>query len=176
MEIALRIIGGLIIAFACSIMLDWLMPKFKRKEQADEATARQNKTVKLGKELSELFIIVVPMVNIVEIIIVAAPILITRYMGMNYIAVVSVWSAMTLFNDIMMFFLFTKATYDDEKITVKKVFRKAKEYYYSDIIYFSPVANLRVKTTKGSFILFNAFAGTASLRAVLFEKCKDARN
>ncbi|MDE6200850.1 MAG: hypothetical protein K2M47_03100 [Clostridiales bacterium] len=109
MEISLRILGGIIIAFACSIMLDWwLVPKFRRKEQADETIARQNQTVKLGKELTELFVIAVPMMNIVEIIIVAAPVLITEYMGMNYIAVVSVWSAMTLFNDIMMFFLFTR--------------------------------------------------------------------
>lgn len=176
MEIALRIIGGLIITFTCSIMLDWLIPKFKRKEQVDEATAGKNKTVKLSKELTELFAVSIPLLNIVAIIIVAAPVLITEYMGMNYIVVLCVWGAMTLFNDIMMFFLFTKATYDEEKIIVKKVFRKAKDYYYSDITYFSPVANLRVKTTKGSFILFNAFAGTASLRAVLFEKCKDARN
>ena len=70
--------------------------------------------------------------------------------------------------------MFTKATYDDEKIIFKKIFRKPKAYYFSDITSFTKTGNLKVVTKNGSFMLFNALSGTNSLRQLIAEKTSQA--
>lgn len=70
----------------------------------------------------------------------------------------------------VLFVFFSIATYDDEKITIKKLFSKAKGYYFADIISFTKTGNLKVVTKNGKFMLFNALSGTKSLRQLITGK------
>lgn len=175
MEIALRVLSGILVSVSISIIVELIVikklyPKLKKREDDTEQKAKTTKTVKLDKRLSIIFISLLVFVNIIGVLIIALPKVITEYLEFNYIATVCVWWVFVIFEDVFCYFIFMQAAYDDEKIIVKKLFFKPKEYYYSDITYYSKKGNLRVKTPKGSFVLFNALAGTQSLRGVITQK------
>lgn len=113
--------------------------------------------------------------NIIGILIIALPKVIIEYLKFNYVATLCVWWIPIILDDVVFYFMCTTVKYDDDKITVKKLFHKPKEYYYGDIISYTKSGNLKVITKNGSFTLFNAFAGTNSLREIIAKK-KETNN
>ncbi|MDE7395706.1 MAG: hypothetical protein K2M95_06285 [Clostridiales bacterium] len=177
MEIALRIITGGILSFFVPLLINVIirskMPKWEKWEMENEQEAKSKNYVKLDKNFYMFFLVACIIVNLTGILIVALPKLITKYIGFSYIVILIIWWAMLIFDDTMLCLMCTQATYDDEKIVVKKVFCKPKEYYYSDIVDYTVKGNLKVKTTKGNFLLFNLCAGTSSLRDLIIRKCNN---
>lgn len=170
--ILLNILSMILTELTLQIIFTFLSPYLKKKEKTDEENAKQFRYVKLNKKLLIVFISLSVIIDAVGIIIFAAPDLIINFLGFNYIATIICWWIPLIFDNIFLYFLFTTVKYDDEKIVVKKVFSKPKEYKYDEITSFSHSGNLRVKTKNGSFILFNAMAGTKSLRETLQAKTK----
>lgn len=170
MEIVLRIITAVIISVFVAEMIDLLLPKFRKRETLNEQQAALEKKVKLSRGLFITFLTLLIFVNAIGILIVALPKIITEYMGFNYIVTILIWWIPLVFDDIIGYFLFTQAVYNDEKIVVKKLFSKPKTYYFSEIVSFSQTGNLKVKTSSGSFMLFNVLAGTSSLRKSIMQK------
>lgn len=174
MEIALRVISAFLVSISTSIIVDILYPIFLKREKANEEKAKSEKSVYVSKKFATGFIVLLIFINIIGIIIIALPKFISEYLEFNYIATICIWWIMIIFDDIVMYFIFTKVTYDEEKIIVKKLFQKPKVYYYSDITSFTKTGNLKVVTTKGKFLLFNALSGTNSLRQILTNKTSHA--
>lgn len=170
MEIAFRVITGFMVSVFAAMIVDLLLPKLKKSEAENERIAKSKKYVKLSKKFFAVFLALLSFVNIVGVLIIALPDVVTDYLRFNYTVTILVWWIPLIFSDAMGYFLFTKAMYDDEKIVVKKLFFKPKAYYYDDITDFSQSGNLRVVTSKGKFVLFNAFAGTSSLREFIKQK------
>ncbi|MDE6585984.1 MAG: hypothetical protein K2K80_04830, partial [Clostridia bacterium] len=147
-----------------------LFPIFLKREIANEKIAKEEKSVKIDKKFFTVFLSLMIFLNLIGVLIIALPDFVTEYLEFNYIATICVWWIPIIFDDVVFCLMCTKATYDDEKMIIKKLFRKPKVYYYSDIISFSKTGNLKVTTTKGNFTLFNAFAGTGSLREFIAVK------
>ncbi len=169
-EIVLRVITSFIASISASIVCAILTPIFLKREKANEEKAKSEKSVYVSKKFAIVFIALLIFINVIGVLIVALPNVITEYLEFNYVTTICVWWIPMIFDDVVMLLLFTKATYDDEKITVKKPFCKPKVYYYSDIISFTMTGNLKVVTTKGKFMLFNMLAGTNSLRQLIAKK------
>lgn len=170
MEVALRVVTGFMVSIFAAMIGDLLLPKLRKSEIEKERIAKSKRFVKLSKGLFAVFLTLLSVVNLVGVLIIALPDVVTVYLRFNYTATILVWWIPLIFNDAAGYFLFTQATYDDEKIVVKKLFSKPKAYCYDDITEFSPSGNLRVVTSKGRFVLFNAFAGTSSLREFIEQK------
>lgn len=170
MEISLRIITSFLISISASILAEILYPIFLKKEKENEEKAKEEHSVHFSKKLARVYIGMLIFLNIIGILIIALPKVITEFLEFNYVATICVWWIPIIFDDVVACIFSTKATYDDEKIVVKKLFRKPKVYYYSDIISFTKTRNLKVETTKGKFLLFNSLSGTDSLRKVIAEK------
>lgn len=174
MEVFYIIVTSVLIGFSCSVLIGEAVSNFRRKEVIDEIKANASKTVQLNGPLKLLFIVLLIIVNIFGVLATAFPDFITQKMEMNYVAGIVIWWSAIIFDNVIVILLLTKATYDEEKIVVSKIFRKPKTFYIKDIIYFSQTGNLRIKTSYGSFILFNSFAGTNNLRSFLIvQKSKD---
>ncbi len=171
MEIALRVITAFLVGISTSIVVSVLYPIFLKREKANEEKAKSENRVYFSKKMTAFFISILILINITGILIVALPDVITEIMGFNYIATICVWWIPVILMDIYYsLILYTHAIYDDEKIIVKKIFRKQKTYYFSDIISYTKTGNLKVVTTTGKFTLFNIYAGTNSLRQLIAEK------
>lgn len=170
LEIALNIITQLLVIVSATLVTSHLLPKWKKKEAEGEANAQRERTVKIDKRLGRTFIWLAIFVDLIGIFIVAFPNVITNIFEFNYVATIIIWWIPVTFDNVMLYFIMTEAKYDDTKIIVKKAFAKEKTYLVCDIIYFSRKGNLKIKTKTGSFVLFNALYGTASLRSFLIEK------
>ena len=171
MEIVLRVITGVLVSISTSVICGILYPVFLKREKANEKKAKSENRVYFSKKLAAVLISIMIFINIVGILIIALPDVITEIMEFNYIATICIWWVPVIFIDIFYpLILSTNAIYDDERITVRKLFRKPKVYYYSDITFYTKTGNLKVVTTKGSFTLFNMFAGTNSLRQLIAKK------
>lgn len=170
MEIALRVISALLVTLSISILGDILYPKFLKREKTNEDKAKAERKVYINNKLSAVFIALLIFCNIVGILIIALPNVVTEILKFNYVTTICVWWIPIIFDSIVVYIMFTKATYDDEKITIKKLFSKPKVYYFSDIISYTKTGNLKVVTKNGNFLLFNALSGTDSLRQVIEEK------
>lgn len=173
MEIAFRVLSSLFIVATTSILGDILYLKFSEKEKKSEEEAKLKRTVKLDKRISIAFIALLIFVNIVGILIVALPKVVTEYLGFNYVVTLCVWWIPVIFSGVVCGLASVQATYDEEKITVKRLFAKPKEYFYRDITYYSKIGNLKVVTANGSFTLFNALSGAKSLREFIQKKLED---
>lgn len=182
MELTVRVITGVLIALIIPILISLVYPKlenFAKKREADiqkgvkerEDAAKEEKSVAIDKKLKAFLLPLLIFVNLVGVLLVALPKFVTEYLEFNYVATLCVWWIPILFDDAVFCFMFlTKATYDDEKITVKKPFLKPAVYYFADITSFTKTGNLKVATTKGNFTLFNFFVGTQSLREFIAGK------
>lgn len=173
-EISLSIITELLIIFSVTLVINHLLPKWKKKEADGEANARREKTVKLDKKLRRTFIWLSIVVDLVGIFIVAFPYVIVNIFEFNYVATIIIWWVPVIFDNVILYFVMTEAKYDDTKIIVKKAFAKEKTFLICDIVYFSRKGHLKVKTKTGNFVLFYALYGTASLRSFLIEKSMNA--
>ena len=125
---------------------------------------------KLSKGFTAAFTVMLVIINLAEIFIIFAKPIFKAYLTMDYFIALSIWSVLTVLDDVMMFVAFTKAYYDDEKIVIKRPLLKSKIYYFDDITFCTIQGNLKVKTVKGSFLLLRVFAGTETLRGIIMSK------
>lgn len=137
-EIILQVLGALICVLGDAFLTNIFRNTngenyFARKERKNEETAEKTRTVKLSKGLTAAFIICIVIINAAEIIILAWKSLITDVFEFDYLITVIIWSVVTALDDIFVYFMFTKACYDDEKIVIFKPLQKAKTYYFDDI-------------------------------------------
>ena len=174
MQIALRVITGILVSISTSIIGAILYPILLKREQANEEKAKAENSVYVSKKFGATFVCLLVFLNIIGILIIALPNVITEILGFNYVATICIWWIPIIFDDIVTYLLFTKTTYDDVKITVKKLFRKPKIYYFNDITYYTRTGNLKVVTSNGSFMLFNMLAGTNGLRQLIAQKTSQA--
>ncbi len=172
-EILLNIVSMSLAAFSAQMVVRYLYPKFKKEELEDEEKAKQLRYVRLNNKTVGVFIALIIFVDSIGIIIFACPNLITNVFRFPYIKAIVFWWIPLLFDNVVLYFMFTQAIYNDKEIHVKKVLSKPKVYKFSEIISFTEIGNLRVKTKKGSFMLFNAMAGTKTLREIIKTKVKD---
>ncbi len=170
LEIVLNVLSMVFIEISVSMIITHLYPKFKKKEIDLEENASQLKHVKMDKMFKSIFVVLAILSNIIGIVIFAFPSIIIAILGFNYLITIIVWWLPLIFSNAILYLLFTEAKYNDKGIFVKKVFSKEKFYKYDDILSYSETGNLKVKTTKGSFVLLNAMAGTNSLRKILKSK------
>lgn len=174
MEIALRVISAFLVGLSTSILGSILYPILLKREKVNEEKAKSEKIVSISKKLAIALVTLLIFLNIIGILIIALPNVIVEFFEFNYIATICIWWIPIIFDDVVAYIIFTKATYDDEKITVKKLFHKPKVYYFSDIVSYTKTGNLKVVTIKGKFTLFNALAGTNSLRQLIAQKTAQA--
>jgi len=170
MYIAIRVIMFFVLDVFIALSVSYFYPKFKKREDAAEAVNASQKTVKM--EWSKTLPFMLPfavIVNLAGIVIMIIPNLIDKWLG-NVWTVAVIWYAVMLVDDIILYFMFVTAHYDDEKITVKKPFCKAITYRFDEIVDFTTTGNLTVETKTGKFTLFNAMSGTKTLRDVLIKK------
>ncbi len=171
MEIALRVISAFLVSASTSVICGILYPIFLKREKTNEEKAKSENSVHFSKKLASLFISIMIFINIIGTLIIAFPNVITEIMKFNYVATICIWWILVIFVDILYpQIIFTTATYDEEKIIIKKVFRKPKTYYFSEILSFTKTGNLKVVTTKGKFTLLNMLSGTNSLKQLIAEK------
>lgn len=153
-----------------SLIIAHFYPKFKKYEIGQEDEASRLGYVKLDKKLKRMFIVLCTIFDIMSIVVFACPKLVRDFLGLNYLATVIILFLLLTFDNLVIALLFTEASYNEEGIFVKKVFSKEKFYKYSEILSFTEIGNLKVKTQKGSFVLFNTMSGTDSLRKYLKSK------
>ena len=171
----MRVISSFLVCVSTSIVVSILYPILLKREKANEEKAKSENRVYFSRKLTALFISILIFINITGILIVALPDVITDIMGFNYIATICIWWIPVILMDIYYpLIIYTHASYDDEKIIIKKIFRKQKIYYFSDIISYTKTGNLKVVTTNGKFTLFNLYAGTNGLRQLIAEKTTQA--
>ncbi|MBQ9145627.1 MAG: hypothetical protein IJX70_04110 [Clostridia bacterium] len=170
LEIILNILSMILIALSATMIINHLYPKFKKLEKETEEEAKQYRYVEMNKTIKNAFIIMAIITNLIGIIIFIFPNLITNILGFNYTATIIVWWLPVLFDNVILYFMLTKATYNDKEIIVKKALSKSKIYKYEDIISYSESRNLRVKTKTGNFTLLNAMSGTNTLRQIIKSK------
>lgn len=124
----------------------------------------------MDKTFKLIFVVLAILSNIIGIVILAFPSIIIDILGFNYLITIIVWWLPLIFNNAILYLLFTEAKYNDKGIFVNKVFSNEKFYKYDDILSYCETGNLKVKTRNGSFVLLNAMAGTNSLRKILKSK------
>ena len=168
-EIISNIFSMLLVGFSSTIISKYYFSKIKKIESNYEELAKINKTVKIDKIFLRVFVVMAIFANIIGIIIFALPNFVANVLGFNYLVTIIIWWLPLMFNNIILIFMFTEASYNNEQIIVKTVF-KTKIYKLDEIIYFSKSGNLKVKTTRGNFLLFNAMYGTLHLREFLLSK------
>lgn len=175
LQIIVGIIGGLLELLGDVIIANLFRKTnrdsyFAKKEKLNEEEAGKKHIVKMSKGLTAAFVSCLVIIHITEIVIIVGKPIITDICGFDYITTLIVWTVAVALDDILVYYMFTKATYDDEKIVVMKPLQKAKTYYFDDIESYSLTGNLEVNTTKGSFVLYNSFAGTETLRGVIIDR------
>lgn len=166
-------ISTLSAAIVVGLIMPRLTPKINKEVAESEQKAKAERSVAAGKKMYTFFLIMLILLNAVGILLVAWPTFFIEYLefGRNgYIGTLIFWFVLIVFDDMVFCFMSTKATYDDEKIVVKKMFSRPKEYYFRDIVGFTRFGNLKVETTSGKFTLLNLFIGTDSLRKFLMQK------
>lgn len=173
MYIAIRVITFFVIDIAIALLFDRLVPIWRKKERELEIENGAKQVVKTEwKKMSgmSLMLICAVIANLTAIVLIAIPDLLSKWLGFDVTLIAIIWWIVLVFDDIILYFLCVTATYDDETITVKKPFFKAKTYRFDDVIGYSPTGNLRIKTKTGSFTLFNAMSGTQALRSFLVRR------
>ncbi len=175
LEIVLNILSMLLVEISISMIISHFYPKFKKKEVESEEKASQLKYVKIDPTFKNIFVVLAIISNLVGIVIFAFPRLISDILQFNYVATIIVWWLPLIFDNFILYSFFTEARYNDEGIFVKKAFSKEKFYKYDEILRYRETGNLKVKTTKGSFVLINAMAGTNSLRNILKSRKQDKK-
>lgn len=170
LELILNILSTILIEIFVQMIIAYLYPKFKKKENEDEELAKSFKYVKMNNNVVFIFIILCIFTSLIGLIIFILPSFIINVLKLNYIATILIWWIPLIFNDITLYFMLTKVKYNEEEIIVKKPLSKQKVYKFNEIIKYSNNGNLKIKTKNGNFILFKAMSGTNSLRKTIKEK------
>ena len=150
-----------------------LTTRLQKKDEENEQKATIAQTVQFSKLFRAGYLIGTIVINLA---LVAFVVLMFHFniieSEQTIIILAVVIGAASVFFNVTTVLFSVKAEYDDEKIIVKRAFRKTKEFYYKDILHYTSSGNLKVQTSQGNFLLFYACEGINALRAVISEKTK----
>ena len=108
-RIVSHIITSILLTFSIALVVNHLMPKWKKKWENAESNAKNEKTVKIGKRFKRLMLTLAIFLDLVGIFIVAFPKIITNFFGFNYLVTILVWWIPITFDNIFLFLLLTEA-------------------------------------------------------------------
>ena len=169
-ELIIDIITIIILIISFNMIFEYAVPKFKKQEIKDEENAKELKIVKLNKGMATGYLITLIFLDIIGIVFIAFPRIVTEFFGFNYLVTIIFLWIILIFDNVMIYFLLTQAAYNNEIIIVKRPIIKAKIYKISDVEDYTKEGNLKIYTKQGNFTLFRAMSGTESLREFLNSK------
>ena len=133
-------------------ILSMLFPKFKQKEEIENAFATENKRVYLDKGIKRFFAFFTFFCLVVGLILLFVPQL-CETMEFNWLTTnIVCWSILLL--DLIFLFSFLQVShveYNDDFMLITNIFRVTKKIKYSDIVRIS--SNIKIFTKKEKYFI-----------------------
>ena len=154
------------------VILSVLIPKFKKREEKENAFAAANKIVFPDKRLKLLFIGLSSFCVLIGLIILFFP-QICDLMGFKWLLTNSIWDSILLIDLVVILFGYQTlcVTYNDDFILITNIFHKTHKVAYDDIERVSSNVKIFTKNDK-YFIPCSLFYGTQALKSKILEKIK----
>ena len=155
-----------------SAILSVLIPKFKKREEKENAFAATNKIVFPDKRLKCLFIGLISFCLLIGLILLFVP-QICELMEFNWLIAKIVWDPILLIDlgVILCGYQTLCVTYNDDFILITNIFHKTHKVAYDDIERVSSNVKIFTKNDK-YFIPCSLFYGTQALKSKILEKIK----
>lgn len=153
-------------------ILSVLIPKFKKKEERENAFAAANKIVFPDKRLKLLFIGLSSFCVLIGLIILFFP-QICDLMGFKWLLTNVIWDSILLIDLVVILFGYQTlyVTYNDDFILITNILHKTTKVIYEEIDRVS--SNVKIFTNKGKyFISSSLFYGTQALKSKILEELK----
>lgn len=155
-----------------SAILSVLIPKFKKREERENAFAATNKIVFPDKRLKGLFICLSSFCVLIGLIILFVP-QICELMEFSWLLTNIIWDGILLIDLVVILFGYQTlyVAYNDDFILITNIFHKTNKVAYDDIERVS--SNVKIFTRNGKyFIPCSLFYGTQALKSKILEKIK----
>ena len=157
------------------LILNILIPKFKKREVKENTFASINKTVYPDKLIKRWFIFSGFFCTVASLILLFVPQL-CEIIGFNWLITNVIWSSILFFDWICALIVFqvSHIEYTEDFMLITNMFHKTQKVYYSEIIRVK--ANLIIFTkTRNYYIPCSFFYGGKDFKFFILEKLIDVK-